>query len=759
VSSPHGKPGGRENRLAAEISPYLLLHKNNPVDWYAWGPEALEKARKEDKPIFLSVGYATCYWCHVMERESFADAGTAELMNEHFVNIKVDREERPELDEIYMAATQIYTHQGGWPNSLFLTPDLKPYFAGTYFPPADRYGRPSFRTVLLSMREAWEKRRDEVYEQAEELAQAMRGFLEERGQPAGHVAKAEVADTSLASLKARFDTAHGGFGDAPKFPTPANLFLLLEMAAEDQPAGAMLEATLDAMAKGGIYDQLAGGFHRYATDAAWRVPHFEKMLYDNGLLLEVYARDYARTGNADRARIVAETARFLARELTSPEGAFWSAIDAEVDGKEGGYHAFTLAQLSKILGTEDAAFLAPILGFSGQPFFEHDFYVLHLPLSYGEQAERRRLGREQLLEQVAPLKARLLEAREQRKKPLVDDKVLTDWNGMAITGLAVASRLTGEKSYLEQARRAAEFVLENLRGQSGTLQHSWREGEARFDAYLSDYVFLVRGLLALYEATHEPIYLAEAERLTQEQVARLSDERGGFFLAADQPDVLYRSKEVFDGALPATNAIAVLNLLDLASLGGEPGPWLELAAKTLKAFTVFTERQPEGARMMSLAARRYHQQVQKPLQQPRAAAQAEESPAQVASPDESTAPVEEVVDAELELNAMEHEGWRSFKLDVKVKEGWHVYAAEQEMPELLPATLEIERGQLDEIVYPAGKRTERAGLVAFILEGEFQIEGRLRGERATLSFLYQPCSDQLCLEPSAIEFELGSDDD
>lgn len=748
--------GGRENRLASEISPYLLLHKNNPVDWYPWGPEALEKARREDKPIFLSVGYSTCYWCHVMERESFSDAGCAELMNEYFVNIKIDREERPELDEIYMAATQIYTQQGGWPNSLFLTPELKPYFAGTYFPLTDRYGRPGFRTVLMSMKEAWEKRRDEVYEQAEELAQAMRGFLEERGQPATEVPPATVAQESLKSLAARFDEEHGGFGSAPKFPTPSNLFLLLELAGENADAARMLGRTLDALAQGGIYDQLAGGFHRYATDRAFKIPHFEKMLCDNGLLLEIYARDFARTRDPERARIVTETAQFLARELSSPDGAFYSAIDAEVGGREGDHHVFTLAQLGEILGDEDASFLAPIFGFDGKPFFDHDYYVLHLPRPYAEQAARRRLGREELLALVDPLKARLFAAREKRPKPLVDDKILTDWNGLAIAGLAVAARALGDKTCLEQARRAAAFVLAHVVDGEGRLLHCYRLGEARVPAYLSDYVFLVRGLLALYETTSEPFYLEAAERLTLEQVERLSDPRGGFYLAAARPDVLYRSKEVFDGALPATNAVAALNLLELARVSGERAGWLALAEKTVKAFGLFIERQPEGARMMTFAVRELHHQQVAPLVPPPSGESpvAEKEASHVASGD-----FPEVVDADLELGSMEHQGWRFFTLKVAVQPGWYVYAAEQEIEELFGIRVEIERGQLDEVAYPPGRRQETAGLAAFVLDGHFEIEGWLRGERATLSFVFQPCGEGLCLEPAAIEFALGADDD
>ncbi|MCG8459112.1 MAG: thioredoxin domain-containing protein, partial [Holophagales bacterium] len=506
---PPGRGRARANRLEHELSPYLRLHAHNPVDWYPWGDEALARSRGEDKPIFLSVGYATCYWCHVMERESFADAGTARLMNEHFVNIKVDREERPELDEIYMAATQILTHQGGWPNSVFLTPDLRPFFAGTYFPPQDRHGRPSFKTVLLSMHHAWTERRDDVRAQAEELSKAMERMLEERGEPVERVPPPEVANRSVRTLIQRYDAEHGGFGDTPKFPTPANLLLLLDLAEDgDERAGDMLDHTLDRMARGGIYDQLAGGFHRYATDRQWKVPHFEKMLYDNGLLLEVYARDYARTGDEERRRIVLGTAQFLERELASSEGALWSAIDAEVAGKEGAYHVWTLGQIVDVLGEEETGFLAPILGFDGPPFFEGEHYVLHLPEPFADQAERRRTSTAELVRQVQASERRLLEAREKRPKPLVDDKVLTDWNGLAIAGLATAAAYLSDRHLLEQARRAARFLLRNLvvegtgspGGATGSLRHCWRDGEARIPAFLSDYVFLVHGLLALHDA-------------------------------------------------------------------------------------------------------------------------------------------------------------------------------------------------------------------------------------------------------------------
>ena len=416
-------PSQRTNRLAAESSPYLLLHAHNPVDWYPWGPEALARAKAEDKPIFLSVGYSTCFWCHVMERESFSDPAVAALMNDEFVNIKVDREERLDLDEIYMLATQVLHGQGDWPNSVFLTPDLLPFFAGTYFPPIDSRGMPGFPTVLRSMIHAWKERRGDVEQQGAELGDAIRRHLAELEPATGALPGAEPLERGLASLREKFDPTWGGFGGAPKFPSPANLFLLLALAEPDSahagPAAMMLAATLDAMGRGGIYDQLAGGFHRYATDREWRVPHFEKMLYDNGLLLEAFALEHARSGSPEAARIVRETAGFLAREMTLPEvagapgsgGAFWSAIDAETGGREGAYYVWTRDELELALGAEGATFLAPLFGFQAEPFFEETRYVLHLPRTLEVQAQERRLTREQLLAEIAPLRARLLAAR------------------------------------------------------------------------------------------------------------------------------------------------------------------------------------------------------------------------------------------------------------------------------------------------------------------------------------------------------------
>ena len=597
------------NRLAGSTSPDLLALQNSPIDWYPWGEEALLRAREENKPIFLSVGYSTCYWCRVMARESCFDDGLAELLNRHFISIKVDREERPDVDEIYMAATQVLTHGGGWPNTVFLMPDLRPWFCGTYFAPEDRGEQPGFLRVVHSMIHAWEKRRNDVRAQALELDAVLKSFLEDRGAPAQEPPGTKVVEAAFERLRSIFDEEHGGFGEAAKFPMPANLFLLEDLAAEPASetateAARMLDRTLDRMARGGIFDHISGGFHRHATDRAWLIPHFEKLLADNGLLLEIYARHHARTGSPQSARVVRRIAAFLDEHLGLEEGGFATATAALGGEDERPDHVWALPELVGALGEEDAGFLAPIFGYDRPPFFEESHYVLHLPLSLEEQARRRRMQPEELEAQVAPLLEKLREANARRRRePIVDDKVLTDANGMAIAGLATAGRLLGDSEIIERAVRAADFVLGNLcRGV--TLSHVWRDGKARFGGFLVDYVHLVRGLLALHEATGEKYFLTTARDLTRAQVDRLGDPRGGFYTAEPSPELRWRSKEIFDSGLPSANAFAVLNLLDLAERDDDPS-WRELAEVSLRAFAVMAER-GEGVRMLALAVRRWH---------------------------------------------------------------------------------------------------------------------------------------------------------
>ena len=738
-----GQEQTQKNRLAGESSPYLLLHQHNPVDWYPWGEEALARARREDRPIFLSVGYSTCYWCHVMERESFSTLAIAEPMNRWFVNIKVDREERPDLDEIYMAATQILTQHGGWPNSVFLTPELKPFFAGTYFPPEDRRGLPGFPKVLASLSEAWADRRQEVEEQAESIAQALKHYLEDRDAPAESL-PAPATNTALAGLERAFDARWGGFGGAPKFPTPSNLFLLEELAAERPVAAEMLTTTLDRMARGGIYDQLAGGFHRYATDQQWKIPHFEKMLYDNGLLLELYAREWQRTGDPDTERVARETAAFLSREMSSPEGAFWSAIDAETEGREGAYYVWSREELKETLGEEDFGFLAPIYGFDVAPFFEGGYYVLHLPGPLAEQAARRRMEYEELCSQIRPLRARLLERRSRRLRPLTDDKILADWNGIAISGMAVVGRLLGDRNLVGRAAAAAEFVLTAMRPAGGSLSHTWRAGQRGLGAFLSDYAFLVRGVLALHRADGDARWLTSAIELADEQQECLGDSRGGFFVAAESDDVLFRSKEVLDGAIPGANAIAVLNLLELGDLTGDHR-WIEGAERSLKAFATLVERTPEAVKMMTLAAGRFHH-VQAKGGAPSGA---------VAPAAAETGSVDDQVTASLHLGASSEDGWRSFRLRLSIEPGWHLYAHSASGEHLPPTRVDGREVALRGLEYPVGREAElgSAGGAVPIYEETVEVLGELRvegGESASLRVSYQACDDRRCLAPAEL---------
>ncbi|HEV8631538.1 MAG TPA: DUF255 domain-containing protein [Thermoanaerobaculia bacterium] len=731
------------NRLAKASSPYLLLHAHNPVDWYPWGEEALERARREDVPIFLSVGYSTCYWCHVMERESFSDPELAAAMNRSFVNVKLDREERPDLDEVYMTATQLLTGQGGWPNSLFLTPGLEPFFAGTYFPPDDRWGRPGFRSVLAGIAEAWGGRRLDVEAQAREVGEAVRHHLATRLPPAARPPGPELAAAALRTLAQRFDPTWGGFGEAPKFPTPSNLLLLLDLAPADEEARRMLATTLDRMARGGIYDQLGGGFHRYATDREWKVPHFEKMLYDNGSLLEVYARGAALLGDPELARVARETVAFLERELAAPEGGFWSAIDAETGGHEGAFYVWTREELEAVLGAEDAAFLAPLYGFDKPPFFEGTHYVLHLPRPLAEQAERRRLGYAELLATIAPLRQRLFAARAERPRPATDDKLLADWNGLAIAGLAAAGQLLGEPTWVARAAAAADFVLAAMRP-AGTLLHAWRGSHAEVPAFLADYAYLVHGLLALHEASGEERWLTAALELTGEQSRRLAHPDGGFYTAGESPDLLCRSRDLFDGASPAANGIATLNLLRLAERTGDARHRDE-AERALRGFAPLANAQPAAARTVALAARRFH-----------GAEGTGEGTTDgiVAAPldDEAT----RVVQAQLLVDTTARDGgWRPFRLRLRIAAGWHIGAGEAPPP-LQWTRLEAAHGELRAVAFPPPSRTldSLAATPVPVWEGEVEIAGELRAAAETgprLRLTYQPCDESRCLPPVTVE--------
>ncbi len=556
------------NRLANSTSPYLLQHADNPVDWYPWGEDALARARAEDKPILLSVGYASCHWCHVMAHESFEDPATAEEMNRLFVSVKVDREERPDVDRIYMDAVQAMTGHGGWPMTVFLTPDGKPFYAGTYYPKDSRHGLPSFRQVMLAVAEAWAERRHQVVEQAERLAEA----VSRRIAPAADLPQQAALTEAYRSLRGGFDRANGGFGGAPKFPQEPVLEFLLRIAGEQWAPDAlpMVQASLEAMAKGGIYDHLGGGFARYAVDAVWLVPHFEKMLYDNAQLARLYLRAWQETG-AERLRQVGmETLEYLLRDLAHPEGGFYSGEDADSEGVEGKFYVFDWDEFQQVVGA-DAQLAADYFGVTPAGNFEgHN--VLHEARSAEEVAERRGVPPEAVREAVAGARRRLLELRNRRVRPGLDDKVITSWNGLALRALAEAGAVLHEPRYLEAARRNARFVLEALRRPDGRLLRSWRDGVAAdVPGFCEDYAGYAVGLFALYQATGDLEWYRQARRLTEEMVMLFADPvDGGFYsTGSDAEQLITRPKDLMDSPLPSGNSMAAEALLTLALYTGD----------------------------------------------------------------------------------------------------------------------------------------------------------------------------------------------
>jgi uncharacterized protein YyaL (SSP411 family) len=742
------------NRLARESSPYLLLHRDNPVDWYPWSEEAFERARREDKPIFLSVGYSTCYWCHVMERESFTNPEIAREMNDAFVCIKVDREERPDVDEIYMAATQLITRSGGWPNSVFLTPELKPFFAGTYFPPRDAHGRPGFPHVLQSVREAWLFRRAEVLQQAQMVAQAMETHLGAAHEPAEALPGADLAASLRDALAARFDPEWGGFGRAPKFPSPSSLFFLLDRAAEADPRR-MLLVTLDRMARGGLMDQLAGGFHRYSTDEAWLVPHFEKMLYDNAALGRLYAEAATLDPGRGFDRVARATLDFVLAEMTGPEGGFLSAIDAETDGHEGAYYTWTAAELQAALAGADEGLFRAVYGLEGAPTFGEDRYVAHLPVPLAERARLSGLSEDELRRRLEPGRQALLAARARRERPLVDDKVLADWNGLAIGAMARVGELLGEARYVEASGRAAGFVLGRLVDPStGGLLHSWRDGRAGVGAFLEDYAFLVEGLLRLHAATGDVRWLDEASRLAGEEERRLGDvERGGYFAAGEDGSLPFRTKPAFDGAVASGNGIAVLNLVELARLLDDP-VWAERAEATLLSFATGMTEAPLAHVTLVRALEAFHAlpcRSESVARVGRAAAPAGRAAEPAATASTAAEALEEeareVVQIEGRLGRGDDETWKPFTLELAVRQGWHLNA-HTAGPGLVPLSLAGVMGSLRHVRYPAGEPWNGGAGAVPVYRGRVRIEGEIErrgGGASALEVVYQACDDARCL--------------
>jgi uncharacterized protein YyaL (SSP411 family) len=570
------------NRLADEQSPYLRQHKDNPVDWYPWGEAAFETARSEDKPIFLSIGYSTCHWCHVMEAESFEDEEVAALLNDTFVPIKVDREERPDVDTIYMNVCQLMRGQGGWPLTILLTPDRKPFYAATYLPKTGRFQQMGLVDLVERVGEMWDENRDQLVSDADEVTDLLRRSVDETG--GADALDEAVLNEAHDQLSSQFDPAHGGFGSAPKFPAPHNLLFLLRQwhRTEEDRALEMATETLDRMRLGGVYDQVGDGFHRYSTDERWLLPHFEKMLYDQAMHVMAYAEAYQATGTARYARTAHEVLTYVLRDLQSPDGGFYSAEDAdseneEGDMEEGAFYVWSTDEVRDLLDAETAELVIDLYNMTPEGNYREEASgertgknILHLDSSLDEEAAHRGMSADALRETVEEARATLLDERDERPRPGLDDKILTDWNGLMIAALATAARILDEPGYEDAAVEAATFLLDTMRDADGRLLHRYRNGAAGIQAHLDDYAFLVWGLIELYEATYEPRWLRAARDLMDESLDLFWDgEEGGFYLTAvDREALIVRPKEGADGAKPSGNSVQLMNLLRLARLTG-----------------------------------------------------------------------------------------------------------------------------------------------------------------------------------------------
>lgn len=571
------------NKLINEKSPYLLQHAHNPVDWYPWSEEAFEKAKQEDKPIFLSIGYSTCHWCHVMERESFEDEEVAEVLNKHFISIKVDREERPDIDHIYMTVCQAMTGHGGWPLTIFMTPDRKPFFAGTYFPKHDRMGMSGLMTLLDKVIAAWENNRNTLLDSSSKITDAI-------SQPEEYAAEdisKDLMHKAFISFKNDYDNVYGGFGRAPKFPTPHNLYFLLRYwhLTKENSALEMVEHTLDSMYKGGIYDHIGFGFSRYSTDRKWLVPHFEKMLYDNALLAIAYLEAYQAAKNERHAEVARQIFTYVLRDMTAPEGGFYSAEDADSEGEEGKFYVWTVDEVRRVLGEEAGEKYCRLFDITPQGNFEgHNIpNLINNTISEDERAF------------VEDCRLKLFDYREKKIHPYKDDKILTAWNGLMIAAMSIGGRILGEEKYTAAAEKAVKFIEANLIRDDGRLLARHRDGESNFPAYVDDYAFLIWGLIELYETTYNPQYLSRAVQFNKDLLRLFWDkENGGLFIyGSDSEQLIARPKEIYDGATPSGNSVATLNFLRLARLTGNHE--LEIIAdRQFRTFGGSIQRVPRG---------------------------------------------------------------------------------------------------------------------------------------------------------------------
>lgn len=564
------RPKRASNHLIDEKSPYLLQHAENPVNWYSWGEEAFQKAKREDKPIFLSIGYATCHWCHVMAHESFENKEVARLLNKHYIAIKVDREERPDVDKIYMSVCQSLTGRGGWPLSIFMTPEGKPFFAGTYFPMVSRMGMPGFMDILDQIAAMWQKDREHLLKISEDITHAIQPKVDQETRD--HFAGLNTLKKGYEQLAMSFDPKWGGFGKAPKFPTPHQLTFLLRWHRRhpNLVAHDMVEKTLDAMRCGGIFDQIGFGFHRYSVDQKWLVPHFEKMLYDQAMLTMVYIEAYKATGKLKFARVAREIFTYVLRDMTAPKGGFYCAEDADSEGKEGLFYVWTPEEVRKHLGDKLGGLFCRFYDISDTGNFEDGYSIPHIPVASEIFAKKEGMNLTKLDAYLKEARGSLLNVRKKRIHPLKDDKILTSWNGLMIAAFAKGYQVFGDQIYADAARSAADFILTTLQTADGKLLRRYRQGDADYPGYLDDYAFLIWGLIELYEATFELSYLEQAVALNKSMINIFWDKQGGglYFTGKGNESLITRSKEIYDGALPSGNSVAALNFLRLGRLTG-----------------------------------------------------------------------------------------------------------------------------------------------------------------------------------------------
>ncbi len=767
ASEPEPKEKGKDkikpNRLAKESSPYLLQHSHNPVDWYAWGAEAFERAKKENKLIFLSIGYSSCHWCHVMERESFSNADIAKTMNENFVCIKVDREERPDVDDIYMTALGVTGVQGGWPLTMILTPAGKPIFGGTYFPPEDKKigedTMPGMKSILGTVIELDKKDRDKLVEQADTIAERTVDALNRNSRVIALI-KLERDLVNDAVEAFDIDPEYGGTGSkankfrGTKFPRPPVWNFLLSQTKKPgkEQLAKLVQLTLHNIAEGGIYDHLGGGFHRYSTERTWTVPHFEKMLYDNAQLVDLYSQAYKLNNDPLYKRVVAETLGFVKREMTNPEGGFYSALDADSNHKEGEFYVWTVEEIKTVLGNDaDAAFLMRVYSVT-TPNFEGKFHILRLPKSIAEIAKDQMLTEEQLLARLEPLKKKLFAARAKREKPFLDTKVICAWNGQMIAGLAKAGEVFQDKEYTQMAITAANFLLTKMRGNDGRLFRLWATapGEkpaAKGTAFLDDYAYLINGLLNLHDATGDKKWLDEAKSLTDLAITWYGDStRGAFFFTPSDGEKLFaRSKESYDSVQPSGNSQMARNLLRIWQKTKDD-KYRDQCAKTIKVFSLAFRTSAGSVPTLAQSLDELLDATGGTIPTPSTSTETPKTPKESA----------DVVKAELKLGEKSAKGERSYTLTLTISLGWHIYANPVGDDSLVESQTEVTlaRGKTT-VTYPKGKSlTDSSGAKYGIYEGTVTIAGtipELKEEEIEVRVKLIACQEGKCLLKSVLK--------